>query len=948
MFRTQILSSLIGILLLSVGLAPNAHGQRASVGYMVETVAGREVPRDAALAIDTWLDRPQGVATDASGNIFVSDTQSHRVIRIGPDGTQETYAGTGVRGFSGDGGPASEARIGSPLGLSVGPDGCLYISDNGNRRVRKVTPAGIITTVAGSGSSGSGGDGGPAADAQFAYVGAVAADAAGNLYIADTTNHRVRKVDILGIITNFAGTGTGGFSGDGGPAADAELNRPLGVAVGPGQEVYIADTVNGRVRVVDTEGNISTFAGGGNSTEDGVPTDYRLTSPYGLTVSSTGIVYIANWSGNTVVRSTASLIEKVAGTGAAGFTGDGGPALDARLNVPQDVAILEDGGNVTVFFSSSENNRVRSVTNGNITTVAGTAHLAGDGGPATEGLLDGPSGVAVDADGNLFISEERNHTVRKVNAADGTIATVAGIGVLAFTSPGAPAAITGLSSPRNVLVASNGDLLIADSGNRRVLRVGQDGIAQAFAGSGAFASGGDGGPAVEASVRAANGLAEDSEGSVYISDASSDYVRKVGGDGIISTLAGNGERGFSGDGGAATEAALSGPTGVAADAQGNIYIADSNNSGIRVVTPGGVIDTFIGGGTNFVGTEEIPASQAIVSFPGDVAVAPVDATAKGADVRGDIFYTSSSSIYRLTFDGFVSRVAGGSTGFGGDGGPAIDARFNSIRAIAVAPDGSIYVTDNENNRVRKLTPTITSINSGGVVNAAAIAFSDQVDHVAPEAIVSIFGVNLASADGNATTLPLPTDLAGVTVEVTDSEGTTRSASLFAVRGNQINCLIPAGTALGQATLTVRNPNGVTSILIEVAAVSPGLFTLSGSGQGLAAATAFRRDSQGVDTPLNVFQPDVFPFVAAPIDLGAEGDLVVLSLFGTGIRGTESSIEVTIGGTMVQVFGVAASGQFAGLDQVNVLIPRSLIGQGVVEIQMTVDGIVLNTVTITIL
>jgi sugar lactone lactonase YvrE len=277
-------------------------------------------------------------------------------------GTITTVAGNGTPGFSGDGGPATNARLAYPTGVAVDAAGNLYIADRLNSRVRKVSTSGTITTVAGDGSAGFSGDGGPATNAQLAGPYGVAVDAAGNLYIADFQNSRVRKVSTSGTITTVAGDGSFGFSGDGGPATNAQLAGPNGVAVDAAGNLYIADINNHRVRKVSTSGTITT----------------------------------------------------VAGNGTPGFSGDGGPATNARLRPPTGVAV-DAAGNL--YIADIFNQRVRKVsTSGTITTVAGTGiyGFSGDGGPATNARLAYPSGVAVDAAGNLYIADQNNHRVRKV------------------------------------------------------------------------------------------------------------------------------------------------------------------------------------------------------------------------------------------------------------------------------------------------------------------------------------------------------------------------------------------------------------------------------------------------------------------------------------------------------------------------------------------------------
>jgi sugar lactone lactonase YvrE len=336
-------------------------------------------------------------------------------------GDISTVSGTGTAGFSGDGGPATSAQLNEPHAVAVDSSGNRYIADTLNNRARKVDGSGAITTVAGTGTEGFSGDGGPATSAELGYPNGVAVDDAGNLYIADLSNNRVRKVDGSGTITTVAGTGAQDFSGDGGPATSAEIAGPNGVAVDDAGNVYIADTSNHRVRKVDASGTIST----------------------------------------------------VAGTGSADFSGDGGPATSAKINSPSALA-LDDTGNL--YIADQGNNRVRKVdSSGTITTVVGNGGggFSGDGGPATSAELANPLGVEVDGSGNLYIGDFYNHRVRKVNSS-GTITTVAGTGTAGFSGDGGPATSAEQNYPRGVAVDGSGNLFVADTGNQRVRKVDPD------------------------------------------------------------------------------------------------------------------------------------------------------------------------------------------------------------------------------------------------------------------------------------------------------------------------------------------------------------------------------------------------------------------------------------------------------------------------------------------
>jgi len=337
---------------------------------------------------------------------------------VDPVGTITTIAGTGNRGSSGDGGPATLAQIGSPFGIAVDPVGNIYIADADNHVIRKIDANGIITTFAGTGGRGFSGDGGPATAALLDAPNDVTVDTLGNVYIADTRNHRVRKVDVNGMITTVAGTGSAQSSGDNGPALVAGLNFPHGIAVSPSGNLYIASPYDARIRKVDANGMITTIAGTGVTgyTGDGGPAiAAQLSHPVDVDVTGSGVIYLADAANNRIRKIDANgVITTIAGTGNNGYAGDGGQAIAAQLNQPHGVTV---DSNSNVYIGDRSNHRIRKVDgNGIITTVAGTgtAGYAGDGGPATQAQLAQPFHLAVDTNGNLYISDWPNHRVRRV------------------------------------------------------------------------------------------------------------------------------------------------------------------------------------------------------------------------------------------------------------------------------------------------------------------------------------------------------------------------------------------------------------------------------------------------------------------------------------------------------------------------------------------------------
>jgi sugar lactone lactonase YvrE len=332
-----------------------------------------------------------------------------------------TIAGTGAGGSGGDDGPALAAQLNYPYGIALDGTGALYFSDHGNHRIRKISAGGTISTIAGTGTAGYRGDSGPAASAQLNWPRDVAVDDAGTVYIVDSSNHRVRRITADGTISTVAGTGRAGFGGDGGPAASAQLNVPFGLAVSSTGVLYIAEYNNNRVRRVTPDGKISTVAGTGiaGSAGDGGPAvSAQLNRPQAVAVDESGNLYIAD-SHNHRVRMVAAdgTISTVAGTGAAGFGGDDGPATAAQLNCPLGLAV---GGGGVLYFSDHHNHRVRMVAaDGTISTVAGTgaAGFGGDDGPATAAQLNNPVGLAVSRAGALHIADHVNHRLRRVEAA---------------------------------------------------------------------------------------------------------------------------------------------------------------------------------------------------------------------------------------------------------------------------------------------------------------------------------------------------------------------------------------------------------------------------------------------------------------------------------------------------------------------------------------------------
>src|SRR6266850_1646511 len=394
-----------------------------ALSQTINTVAGGGAG-DGGAATSASLNRPYGVALDASGNLYVADYLNNRIRKVtAATGILTTVAGNGSPTFAGDGGAATSASFNSPAGVALDANGNLYIADYRNQRIRKVAAAtGIITTVAGNGTATFAGDGGAATSASLSGPYGVALDASGNLYIADYLNPRIRKVAAAtGIITTVAGDGVFAFAGDGGAATSASLSSPTGVALDASGNLYIADYGNQRIRKVDAaSGVITTVAGNGGPTfagDGGAATNASLNFPSGVALDASGNLYIADYFNHRIreVAAATGIITTVAGNGSPTFAGDGGAATSASLWSPTGVA-LDSSGNL--YIADHDNKRIRKVATatGIITTVAGNggSTFSGDGGAATSASLSTPTGVALDASGNLYVADQNNHRIRKV------------------------------------------------------------------------------------------------------------------------------------------------------------------------------------------------------------------------------------------------------------------------------------------------------------------------------------------------------------------------------------------------------------------------------------------------------------------------------------------------------------------------------------------------------
>lgn len=697
----------------------------------IDTIAGTGsagYTGDGGPALSATINDPQGIAYDGAGNLYIADNLNFVIRKVDAQtGVITTVAGNGSQGSSGDDGFATNAQLGSPVGIAVDQFGNIYIADQSNHRVRVVdVVSGVIVTIAGNGMVGFAGDGGPATSARLNNPQGVAVDTVGHIYIADTLNFRIRRVDFFtGIISTIAGTGFPASTGDGGPSTSAGLSSPRRVAVDPlTNDIYILDrAANARIRRIDfSNGIITTVAGGGMTIADsGIATDLNLGPLTDLAIDDNGVLYIG--ASFRVWKVENGMAEVIAGTGLGGYGGDGGDPLLAQFNNMSGVAFRATQTSHEIVLSDRTNHRIRKITvplvneNYEGDTIAGTgiAGYSGNGGPAIQAQINSPQGLAYDGAGNLYIADNQNFVIRKVNAQTGVITTVAGNGQQGYSGDGGPATSARLGSPVGIHLDFLGNIFIADKSNHRVRFVDVfSGEIFTIAGNGLAGSTGDGVLATSAQLNNPQGVAVDSNGNLYIADTGNHRIRRVNGStGIITTICGTGTPSSTGDGGLAINAGLTSPRRIAIDEANNIYILDrAANARIRRIDfSSGIISTIAGGGNTIA--DSGPATSLNLGTLTDLAI----------DENNDLILTSNLRVWRVS-GGIATVIAGtGMQGYGGDSkthDPLL-ATYNNLSGVAVNADNEIVLSDRSNHRIRQIIDNISipgDLTGDGVVNVA--------------------------------------------------------------------------------------------------------------------------------------------------------------------------------------------------------------------------------------
>ncbi len=911
----------------------NARIRMINPSGIVATVAGTGTPGytgDGIPATTSRIVSTAGMVTDAAGNLYFSDYGGFRVRKLSTTGIITTIAGTGVTGFGGDGVPASSAAITNPWGVVLDQAGNLYFCDRYNQRIRKIDGSGIITTIAGNGTAGFFGDGGAATAALISDPTDLAIDLNGNIYFTENADNRVRKISNTGIITSICGNGVGAFFGDGGAATAGRVNGPVGITVDTAGNVYIGDWGNNRIRKINTSGTLSTIAGtavGGYNGDGGNPATTELFHPYGVSVFGTGDIYICDvgnarirkispiapaalaaisgvtplcqgvpvlftdaltggtWSSsNTAIAVVGSATGYVTGVAAGtatitysfsytcgtyvatmpvtinAFTG-GTITGPTNLCVGNTITLTDALGGGTWSSSNPAVATVGStgvvtgvtigstaisytvtngcgtiaatawVTVGNpiITTIAGGGASLGDGGPATAGQLTNPTSVFVDPSGNKYVSDFGGNRVRKIDVA-GNISTIAGVGIAGSTGDGFSATAARVNGPAGVCVDVSGNIYITEQNGCRIRMINTSGIITTITGNGTCSTAGDGSPATSATVNRPTGITTDPAGNIFFAEWGGGFVRKINPTGLISRVAGGG--GAIGDDGPATAASLNGCYGVSLDGIGNLFIGDQLHNRVRkVILSTGIISTFAGTGTAGALGDNGPATAAQLNNC-DGVYADIYSVYIGDGNNNKVRKVDRTS-------GIITTVVGNGVGaFAGDGGAPATASLRNASGVMLDNTGNMFIADYQNARIRLVSMTNSTVATITGTTNVCVGSTIPLTDVTAGGVWSSSNAGIGSVGSTG----IVTGVSGGTVDISYSK-TFACGVVNAIQNVTVNPLpaTPAGIT-GPGIVCI----GTTITLNDVTpggnwtSTSPGVATvgsISGVVTGITAGTA---------------------------------------------------------------------------------------------------------------
>lgn len=883
---------------------------------------------------------PYGLAVDASGNIYVADQGNNEIRKITPAGVVTTLAGSGLPTFAN--GTGTAASFNGPTGLILDKTGNIFVADRGNNRIRMVTQAGVVTTFAGSGTAGA--VNGTGVAAQFNGPSGITIDGSGNLYIADAGGNRIRKITSAAVVTIYAGTGTASAIDD--IATLATFYSPWGVTIDAAGNLYIADQTNNKIRKITVAGLVSTLAGSGIAgATDGnigggangnvstlniqvnVIGTFAITSVYNnvtLSSGSSGLAVLPDYAStaiateNCTVNNITLTQSPVAGTKIpagstvtvtitatdaaskkvnASFTATSvSPplitplssnitlALDGSGNRPlliSDLATVTSSVNANPPIQISPSTLNCSTLGTQIITVTATDGTFGSALKPTAATFYAPRSLAFDLSGNMFIADAGSNKIRMLNTL-GVVSTLAGSGAAGNNNSTGTAAT--FNAPSSVTTDGAGNVYVADLNNQVIRKITPAGVVTTLAGTGV--AGRVNGTGTSASFNNPYGIVADVFGNVYVAEQGNNDVRKITPSGVVTTLAGRstGVAGYVDGGG--TIAAFNAPTGITLDSLGNLYVADRGNNRIRVITNAGIVSTFAGSG--FAAYIEGTGMNASFKTPSDLTI----------DGLGNVYVADAGNnvVRKITPAGVVTTLAGGGAPASADGTGSA-ANFNNPWGIVLDANANLYVADQTNNKIRKITQgaVVTTIaGSGtagsldGIVGGGATGnittVQIPVTVVSSPVITTVFG-NVTLSTGTNSTVALPDYISQATATDNCAGKVTFAQSPAA------GTLISIGSSL-TVTLTAADVfGGKATAVFTVSAVSPPVITplssnititLDGSGGKTLALT----DLATLTSSVNLSPPvQISPATLSCSNLGTQTITVTATdgNFGTNVN-----------------------------------------------------------------
>jgi uncharacterized repeat protein (TIGR01451 family) len=803
------------VLILALGslIALSARGQSNYTGaYYFTTLAGAAVGADGKGKL-ALFDRPNSTAMDGAGNVYVADFNNHTVRKITPAGVVTTLAG-----FAGDSNPTDrdgtgvDARFYYPTGIALDSAGNIYVTEQHGYTIRKITPAGVVSTLAGTFRDPGSADG-TGSSARFYYPCGIAVDSAGNVYVSEILNQTIRKITAAGVVTTIAGAaGVNGRTD--GPGPVARFSNPADLAIDSTGNLYVADNLNSTIRKIVLGSSmrditVSTFAGtaGVIGSTDGTGAAASFNGPYGLSVDGAGNIYVADTYNHTIRKiNSARVVTTFAGTAGIYGAADGAGSA-ARFNTPTDITVNSAG--TLLYVADYSNNEIRKITaNRVVSTFAGSFNNPPGGVGFVEGTgraarFGNPNGIAV-AGTTVYVADS-NNTIRKITST-GVVTTLAG-------TPGVPGGADGTGAaaqfnfPCGLAADSKGNVYVADLNNCTIRKiVAATGVVTTLAGTAGAQGYTDGiGPAARFTFP--HSVAVDNAGTtVYVSDAFNQVVRKINvSTGAVTTLAGYQPDGSVEDvDGTGSNARLNYPGGIAVDKNGNVYVAEQSASTIRKITPGGVVTTLAGTFTsngNYGGSADGTGPAARFYAPWGIAV----------DAKGTLYLADfgNCTIRKITSTGVVTTLGGVPVVNGMNDATGSGARFSFPTGIASDASGKIYIADSRNSEIR--IGVLADLKITCTDNKTAAAAGSPSTYT-----ITATNTGLENLNGAIVTDIFPAQLQAVTYTATGKNGATGFSNGSGNISQSLN-LPPSSSVTYKATGFINGTSG--TVISNIANVS---------------------------------------------------------------------------------------------------------------------------------